>query len=95
MTSRRYDLDAMQAFVTLLDQKITALTESSEGVKRTAEAILSQFTGEAADAYAASRTEWLRNAGELITDVRAVRDKIENARANYSEVEKTNREMRA
>ncbi|MEV6274000.1 hypothetical protein [Nocardia sp. NPDC051832] len=95
MSARSYDLDAMQEFITLLDQKITAITEHNASVKRTAEGVLSQFTRAAATAYAAGHTTWQADAAKLLAEVRAVRDNVAAARANYLQAEQANKEMRS
>lgn len=95
MTPRKYDLDAMQAFVDMLDRRITELTDHSSSIRRTAEGVLSQFSGAAADAYAGSHTQWQADVATLVAELRSVREKVATARANYLEAEQTNREMRA
>ncbi|MFF0531591.1 WXG100 family type VII secretion target [Nocardia amikacinitolerans] len=95
MTARRYDLDAMQAFITLLDEKITALDGYNEDVKRSAEAVLAQFTGSAADAYYDSHDNWQKDAATFVDEIRALRERITVAHRNYVEAEQANREMRA
>ncbi|MEV0342952.1 WXG100 family type VII secretion target [Nocardia sp. NPDC050713] len=94
MTPRRYDLDAMQAFITLLDEKITALGEYNDSVKRSTEAVLAQFAGNAADAYYDSHENWQKDAARLVDEIRALREHISVAHRNYLEAERANREMR-
>ena len=95
MSARSYDLDVMEEFISLLDQKIAALTEHNADVRRTAEAVLSQFSGESATAYAASHSTWQDEASVLLAQVRDVRDTISTARQNYLTAEQANREMRS
>jgi len=95
MTERRYDLDAMQAFVDLLDKQIAAVTEHSADVERTAEGVLSQFTGATADSFADSHTDWQATAAALLDELRAVRDQVAVVRTNYAAAETANLEMRA
>lgn len=95
MTARKYDLDAMQSFIDLLDKGIAELADHSSGVKRAADGVLTQFSGAAANAYANSHIEWQNDTAELVAELRSVREKVAVARANYLAAEQANREMRA
>ncbi|MFC9892506.1 WXG100 family type VII secretion target [Nocardia sp. NPDC127579] len=95
MSAHSYDLDAMQEFITLLDQQITTIAEHNTSVERTAAGVLQHFTGSAAAAYATRHTSWQADATELLAEIRAIRDQAATARTNYLEAEQANREMRS
>ncbi|MFD4458467.1 WXG100 family type VII secretion target [Nocardia sp. NPDC058480] len=95
MTSRKYDLEAMQTFIDLLDQAITAIGQRTEATKNVADGVLSQFSGTAAQAFSDSQTDWLTGTKSYTDELRMVRDKIALAHRNYSQAEQANREMRA
>ncbi|MET8878374.1 WXG100 family type VII secretion target [Nocardia sp. NPDC004604] len=95
MTARRYDLDAMQTFIDLVDQAIAAVGDHGAKTKNIADGVLAQFSGAAAQAFSDSHREWLSSTTTLVDELRAVRDKIALAHSNYLQAEQANREMRS
>ncbi|MEU7139685.1 WXG100 family type VII secretion target [Nocardia sp. NPDC046473] len=95
MTARRYDLDAMQAFIDVLDKAIAAVGDHSTKTKNIADGVLAQFSGTTAQAFSDSQREWLSGTTTLVDELRAIREKIALAHSNYLQAEQANKEMRS
>ncbi|WP_405159908.1 WXG100 family type VII secretion target [Nocardia sp. NBC_01499] len=95
MTARRYDLDAMQAYLDVLDKAITAVGDHGARTKNIADGVLAQFSGAAAQAFSDSQHEWLSTTTTLVDELRAIRDRIALAHSNYLQAEQDNRGMRS
>ncbi|MFF0532798.1 WXG100 family type VII secretion target [Nocardia amikacinitolerans] len=93
MTARAYDLAAMQRFVDVLDKQITALTDEAAAVKRTADGLLSGFSGSAASAFDTAHQSWQSDIAPLITQLQALRERVNTALQNYTKAEEANRAM--
>ncbi|SLE44101.1 Uncharacterised protein [Mycobacteroides abscessus subsp. massiliense] len=51
MTERKYNLGEMGEFISYLSEQETVLKDAAQQVKKAAEGILSEYTGEGADAF--------------------------------------------
>ena len=87
MTERRYDLPAMREFIDFLNKQKTELTDTGMKVQRTAEGVLSQFQGQAAEGFREAHQEWQRSFAQHLESITRLRDRIQTTHDNYQEAE--------
>ncbi|MFI6170640.1 WXG100 family type VII secretion target [Nocardia sp. NPDC051052] len=91
--AHRYDLTAMDRFVTDLDGHIRRLEGMREAVGQSAAAIKPDFVGAGGDGFDTAHAGWQSEWGEHLDNLRALRTQVHAAHANYAEAERLNREM--
>ncbi|WP_225728351.1 MULTISPECIES: WXG100 family type VII secretion target [unclassified Nocardia] len=91
--AHRYDLAAMERFVTDLDGHIRRLAGMHEAVGRSAADLRPHFVGDGGDGFSTAHADWQSDSGERLDELRALRTQVHTAHHNYAEAERLNREM--
>lgn len=93
MTERKYNLGEMGEFISFLTKQETALKDAAQQVKQTAEGILSQYTGEGADAFRNTQQQWQQTFDKHVESLGTMRKRITITRDNYQKAETANSQM--
>ncbi|MFD6390423.1 WXG100 family type VII secretion target [Nocardia sp. NPDC060259] len=88
-----YDLTAMTHFVTDLDTRIATLETYLADARTTAATLAQEYTGEAADAFAETHTNWQTTAASHLVELRELRHHVDSCRQNYADARAANRQM--
>ncbi|AMU72314.1 WXG100 family type VII secretion target [Mycobacteroides abscessus subsp. bolletii] len=93
MTERKYNLGEMGEFISYLSKQETVLKDAAQQVKKAAEGILSEYTGEGADAFRDTQQQWQQAFEKHLESLGTMRQRITIARDNYQKAETANSQM--
>ncbi|MDO3331874.1 WXG100 family type VII secretion target [Mycobacteroides abscessus] len=95
MTERKYNLGAMGDFISFLSKQESTLKDAAQQAQKTADGILSHYTGKGADAFRQTHQQWQQTFAKHIDSLETLRQRVTAARDNYQNAEATNRQMRS
>lgn len=87
------ELTDIENLVVRLRDMIDAVDRIVSELDSVASAVQSQWTGSAADAYAAAHADWLTSARDLIVEITNVRIRAQQAQSSYVDSISTNLKM--